>query len=67
MLHVVFRCDIDPAATPHPSSPEISEVGYWRLDDLPRPISDFTEQRIRDALRDGPAAIARVGSRRWRE
>lgn len=67
MLHFVFRVEIDPSIEPVASSPEITEVGFWPVDGLPRPISDFTEQRIRDALDRHAAAVARVGPRRWRE
>ena len=67
MLHFVFRCRwhdrLDPVAT----SREVSEVRYWPLDDLPTPISDFTERRIEDAVPDGPVRVGRVVSRQWRE
>jgi len=49
------------------SSPEISDVRFWPPDELPTPISDFTERRIRDALLGAPAAVVRVGTRRWRQ
>jgi len=68
MLHFVFRCRWDAAQRPLPSSPEVSEARYWRTDDLARPISDFTERRIRDAaVLDGPVRVGRVGARSWRE
>jgi ADP-ribose pyrophosphatase YjhB (NUDIX family) len=67
MLHFVFRCRWHDRLDPVVSSLEISEVRYWPLDDLPRPISDFTERRIRDALVDQPVQVGRVDSRRWRE
>lgn len=67
MLHLVFRVPFDERQEPVASSPEISEVRFWPLDRLPRPISDFTERRIRDALVDARVAVARVGTRRWRE
>jgi ADP-ribose pyrophosphatase YjhB (NUDIX family) len=67
MLHCVFRVAFDERHKPAPSSPEISEVGFWPLDELPRPISDFTERRIRDALSGAPVAVVRIGARRWRE
>ena len=67
MLHFVFRCRWHDRLDPVVSSPEISELGYWPLDDLPTPISDFTERRIRDALAEGPVQVGRVYSRRWRE
>ena len=52
--HFVVRCSIDDGATPVASSEEISECRFWSADDLPRPISDFTVRRIRDALSDLP-------------
>lgn len=67
MLYFVFRCRWHDRLDPVVSSPEISEVRYWPLDDLPTPISDFTERRIRDALVDQPVRVGRVDSRRWRE
>ena len=65
MLHFVFECPWDGVA-PVASSPEVGEVRFWPLDDLPRPISDFTERRIRDALIGGPTRVERIGRRRWR-
>ena len=67
MLHFVFRCAWLKGEQPVASSPEISELGYWLLDGLPGPISDFTERRIRDAAGDGPAGFGRVSHRHWRE
>jgi ADP-ribose pyrophosphatase YjhB (NUDIX family) len=66
MLHFVFLCRWDPALTPVPSSAEIAELGFWPADDLPRPISDFTERRIRDAAIDAPAAVVTIPQRQWR-
>jgi len=60
MLHFVFRCRSHDRLDPVASSPEGSEVRYWPLDDLPTPISDFTERRIQDAVPD------RAGPRRAR-
>jgi 8-oxo-dGTP pyrophosphatase MutT (NUDIX family) len=66
-LHFVFRCNLrDAAARPEPDGREIAACGYWPPERLPRPISDFTVQRIRNAL-DGrrmplPTLIA---PRRW--
>lgn len=67
MLHFVFRCRWHDRFSPVASSPEVSEVGYWPLDARPRPISDFTERRIREAAAGGPARVSRIGTRRWRE
>jgi ADP-ribose pyrophosphatase YjhB (NUDIX family) len=65
-LHLVFRCRAPGRTVPAPSSPEIAEVGFWPVDDLPRPISDFTERRIADARSGGPPAVIRVEGRAWR-
>jgi 8-oxo-dGTP pyrophosphatase MutT (NUDIX family) len=67
MVHFVFRCRWDPGLDPVASSPEVGDVGYWPIDDLPTPISDFTERRINDAADDGPVHLRRVTSRQWRE
>jgi 8-oxo-dGTP diphosphatase len=66
MLHFVFRVDGEPPSVAAPSSPEISEVGWFRVDALPRPISDFTERRIHDALSTGLPVVGRVATREWR-
>ena len=67
MLHFVFafrwHCGLSPAVC----SAEVSEARYWPLDGLPRPISDFTERRLREAAGGSPACVARVGRRNWRE
>jgi 8-oxo-dGTP diphosphatase len=67
MLHFVFRGRWHDRLDPVASSPEVSDVRYWPIDDLPTPISDFTERRIQDAVLDGPVRVGRVVSRQWRE
>jgi 8-oxo-dGTP diphosphatase len=69
-LHFVFRfrqwsdsADLAPAA----ASPEVSGAAFWPIDALPRPISDFTERRIRDAVGGAAATVVRIGQRRWSE
>jgi 8-oxo-dGTP diphosphatase len=48
---VTYLCrPIDTPLEPAPSSPEISECRYWPVDDLPRPMSNFTEMRIRHGM-----------------
>ena len=42
---------------------EITEVGWFSRDALPRPISDFTIRRIEDALAGRPPAITVIGAR----
>lgn len=67
MLHFVFRCRWNDQLDPVVSSPEVSEVRYWPTENLPTPISDFTERRIRDAAVDGPVRVGRVSLRNWRD
>jgi 8-oxo-dGTP diphosphatase len=60
MHHFVFLCrERDEAATPRLDLSEISAVGYWAPDSLPRSISDFTIRRIQDALA-GPSSLLPV-------
>jgi ADP-ribose pyrophosphatase YjhB (NUDIX family)/rhodanese-related sulfurtransferase len=65
--HFVFRARLA-ADTPSPAvtdRAEISEVGWFARDALPRPISDFTIRRIDDALGDRPPGIRTVPPRTW--
>ena len=58
VLHFAFRCRLEnSAATPEPNSPEIMQCGYWPLDALPQPVSDFTLRRIRDAVEGVPGLL----------
>jgi 8-oxo-dGTP diphosphatase len=66
MLHFVFRARSRAGLAPRASSPEISEVGWWPVDRLPAPMSDFTERRIADAREGGPVVFARIEGRTWR-
>ena len=66
IVHFVFRCAWDPELAPVPSSPEIADVAFWPQDDLPTPISDFTERRVRDAWAGRPAEVVTIDHRRWR-
>ena len=45
-----------------PDNDEISECAFWALDDLPRPISDFTIQRVKDAASGVENAAADNGA-----
>jgi 8-oxo-dGTP diphosphatase len=65
LVHFVFTARPTDGRSPVVSSPEISEIRSWPPDELPRPISDFTERRIRDALTGGAARVSRVGRRGW--
>lgn len=51
MHHFVFLGKPhDPAAMPQPDAEEISACAFWSTTALPRPISNFTIQRIMDAV-----------------
>jgi 8-oxo-dGTP diphosphatase len=64
MHHFVFKAQA--IGTPHVADrAEIADVGWFSADTLPRPMSDFTPQRIRDALSDGPAVFATIRPRVW--
>ena len=63
--HFAFLCRLPDGAEPKPSSAEILESGYSPVDGLPRPINDFTAQRIRDAQSTKPVAISVLGPRHW--
>lgn len=64
--HFTFLARIEPGAVPRAADAnEIGDLRWCRADDLPRPISDFTVQRITDALAGGNAVFRTIGPRRW--
>ena len=65
--HFVFRASLAPGSSePYAADrTEISECGWFAVDALPRPMSDFTARRIEDALSDRPAGVFLVPDRRW--
>lgn len=66
--HFVFRCRLADDAAPRVAQPdEIADVRWCSADQLPRPISDFTVQRIRDALSGDPPRVKTVRPRTWLE
>ncbi len=68
LIHFVFRCERENAGAPEPDHAEISECQYWPPDALPRPISDWTVRRIRDALAGETFGLpTRIGERVWLE
>jgi 8-oxo-dGTP diphosphatase len=66
VLHFCFRFPPQDGLAPIAQPPEIGELGWFDLSELPRPMSDFTERRIRDALATG-VAYAVIERRVWRE
>lgn len=68
MHHFVFLSRIAPNRNPIPSSPEILECGFFNINELPRPMSDFTYNRIHDALnRLGKKQFHLIGPINWIE
>ncbi len=67
-LQFVFIAEI-PDAEPHPGPDEIDECSYFPVDALPRPLSNFTLQRIADAVAGSASAgfIAFEEPLRWLE
>lgn len=66
--HFVFECRLRSGSTPRiVDAKEIAEFSYVELDQLPRPISDFTVQRIRDSAAGGAAQLTGIGPRVWLE
>ena len=63
--HFVFLARSNGAARVHDRI-EITDVGWFDPSDLPRPLSDFTERRIADAVSGGPARVQTIGPRLWR-
>jgi dATP pyrophosphohydrolase len=65
--HFVFVCSIVSINTqPASVSAETTQWGYFDPADLPRPISDFTIQRIRDAISgEMTIGVFAIGSRKW--
>ena len=64
--HFAFRSQLADGATPKPSSPEILECGFWPMDALPRPMSDFTLRRIQDARSSsGGLMVTTLGPPKW--
>ena len=67
LLHFVFLARQVDQRPPIARPPEIGDVGWWPLEALPTPISDFTERRIRNAAAGAEAKVSRLDGRVWRE
>lgn len=65
VLHFTFRVGVqDASSEPIPTSPEITDVAFWPLGALPRPMTDFTLLRIADASTRNPNLLpTAVGKR----
>jgi ADP-ribose pyrophosphatase YjhB (NUDIX family) len=63
--HFVFLARSKGAARVHDHT-EITEVGWFEPRDLPRPMSDFTERRIADAVSGAVVGVHTIGPRIWR-
>jgi 8-oxo-dGTP pyrophosphatase MutT (NUDIX family) len=65
--HFTFECRAVEEA-PFQMDTEVTQCAFWPVDALPRPISDFTIQRIRDAL-SGASQILPIiiAPRQWFE
>ncbi len=68
VMHLVLRCRREPAdAEPRITSDEIIDLAWVEPSDMPRPISDFTIRRIKDAMTSGPLLPSIVAERVWLE
>lgn len=68
MHHFAFTCSSVNDKQPAPTSGEIVECGFFSVDELPRPISDFTEQRIHHALfQDNSSLFHVMKPLKWKE
>ncbi|WP_054025652.1 NUDIX hydrolase [Bacillus sp. FJAT-28004] len=68
MHHFVFICKAVNNRKPQPCYAEIVACQYSSIDDLPRPISDFTYKRIQDAMNpDQTERFHTIGPRQWIE
>lgn len=68
MHHFVFICKVVDNQQPQPDAEEVTECKFFNVDDLPRPISDFTISRIQDALNTNSNHLFHIiGPRQWFE
>lgn len=67
MHHFAFIATLRGSASPRPMSPEILECGYFSVEELPVPISDFTCLRIEEASGSQSVTFHTIGPRRWKE
>jgi len=64
--HFVFRARLAADAVVHNADPkEIADFGWFPVETFPRPISDFTIQRVRDAIAGRRVVLRTISSRTW--
>jgi 8-oxo-dGTP pyrophosphatase MutT (NUDIX family) len=68
-VHFVVACHLkEPDDVPRFDGSEITDCRFWPVEQLPRPISDYTERRIRDAVSGAAWSLPPVlRARRWLE
>lgn len=65
-MHFVVRCRREPLdAKSRIGSEEIIDLGWFDASAMPRPISDFTIRRIKDAGETGPLLTKLIDGRIW--
>ncbi|SEO97278.1 NUDIX hydrolase [Paenibacillus sp. OV219] len=68
MHHFVFTCSLVEGQQPEPDQAEVTACRFFSMDDLPRPISDFTISRIQHALgAESHQLFHTIGPRQWFE
>lgn len=68
MHHFVFKCNKTNAQEALADMQEVTQCAYFDVNELPRPISDFTIMRIQDAINRANISFFRtIGSRIWYE
>ena len=68
MHHFVFICQVDQSQIASADQQEVTQCAYFDINDLPRPISDFTIIRIQDAINSpNKPSFRTVGNRVWYE
>lgn len=66
--HFVFECRAADGSLPRiADTNEIADLGFFEIEHLPRPISDFTVLRIRDAAARGEPHVTTIAPRVWLE
>jgi ADP-ribose pyrophosphatase YjhB (NUDIX family) len=56
----VFLCDSEGGEPTANDRSELTDCGYWPVDALPRPISNWTVRRIQDVVSGAPPAMVSI-------